>query len=171
MIPRPTPICANKTTSTCLRLYENVAGTTGERRKYLQPSGRPSLAYFPPVLPAALLLDVNIPIIITEGEFKCLALWRLAVHEFDAPQCSAFDCGRLVFPRCCRENDRYLRVIAARKFESRMPPTWNAPSRCSCAAIAVPDACGAPALAKASSGLVRRAQSEAPARGRRNPVD
>jgi hypothetical protein len=56
-------------------------GTTRENKKYLHPPGRPNLAYFPPMLPASCLADPNLPIIIVEGEFKCLALWRLANHQ------------------------------------------------------------------------------------------
>ena len=59
-------------------------GTIREGRKYLQPPGRPNLVYFPPTLPAGLLDDTNVPAVITEGEFKCLALWRLAFHNSDS---------------------------------------------------------------------------------------
>jgi hypothetical protein len=42
--------------------------------------------YFPPGLPAALLTDPSLLLIITEGEFKALALWRLANHQTTSPR-------------------------------------------------------------------------------------
>ncbi len=56
-------------------------GGLREKNKYIQPPGRTNLIYFPPGLPSATLEDIAIPIIITEGEFKSLALWRLANHN------------------------------------------------------------------------------------------
>jgi hypothetical protein len=53
-------------------------GTIRETRKYLQPPGRRNRIYFPPGLPVAVLTDPSLPLIIAEGEFKALALWRLA---------------------------------------------------------------------------------------------
>ncbi|PWU08141.1 MAG: hypothetical protein C5B51_08290 [Terriglobia bacterium] len=61
-------------------------GTAREKNKYLQPSGRPSLLYFPPRVTVDLLQDTAIPVIIVEGEFKALALWRLAFHGVPAPR-------------------------------------------------------------------------------------
>jgi hypothetical protein len=49
--------------------------------KYIQPPGRPNRIYFPPGLSTAALADPSLPLIITEGEFKGLALWRLATYE------------------------------------------------------------------------------------------
>jgi hypothetical protein len=49
-------------------------------RKYLAPPGRGNLLYFVPGTPLELLEDVELPIIITEGEKKGIALWRLAWH-------------------------------------------------------------------------------------------
>ena len=46
--------------------------------KYLSPPGRGNLVYFPPGVDVDLLAQANVPVIITEGEFKTLALWRLA---------------------------------------------------------------------------------------------
>ncbi len=55
-------------------------GTLKPDGKYLQPSGRRNLLYFPPGIGTQLLCDANVPMIITEGELKGLALWRLANH-------------------------------------------------------------------------------------------
>jgi hypothetical protein len=38
------------------------------------------MLYLPPEVPQSLLHDPAIPIMITEGEFKTLALWRAANH-------------------------------------------------------------------------------------------
>ena len=53
-------------------------GKPKERRKYLSPPGRRNMIYFVPGVSQELLKAVATPIIITEGEFKTLALWRLA---------------------------------------------------------------------------------------------
>jgi P4 family phage/plasmid primase-like protien len=49
-----------------------------EQGKYLSPPGRGNMVYFPPGCDPAWLDDPSIPIVITEGEKKLLALWRLA---------------------------------------------------------------------------------------------
>lgn len=49
--------------------------------KYVVPPTQPNLLYWPPGLKAEWLKDKDIPLIITEGEFKTLALWRLANHK------------------------------------------------------------------------------------------
>jgi predicted P-loop ATPase len=56
-------------------------GTARETRKYIQPPGRANRLYFPPGLPTAAFADPTLPLIITEGEFKALALWRLANYQ------------------------------------------------------------------------------------------
>jgi predicted P-loop ATPase len=61
-------------------------GSFREANKYIQPSQRSNLLYFPPGTPAALLADASIPIVVTEGEFKALALWRLARHDSTSPK-------------------------------------------------------------------------------------
>lgn len=61
-------------------------GTVRENTKYLHPPGRPNIAYFPPMIPASCLADPSLPIIIVEGEFKALALCRLANYEATAPR-------------------------------------------------------------------------------------
>ena len=48
------------------------------RQKYLSPPGRGNMLYLPPGAEAAALSDVDRFVLITEGEFKTLALWRLA---------------------------------------------------------------------------------------------
>ena len=53
-------------------------GSTKEVNKYVQPAQRRNLVYFPPGLKVGALEDTSLTAIITEGEFKTLALWRLA---------------------------------------------------------------------------------------------
>src|ERR1700749_2116463 len=38
------------------------------------------MLYLPPGVPQSLLHDPELPVVITEGEFKTLALWRAANH-------------------------------------------------------------------------------------------
>lgn len=59
----------------------DVTYEKGEKKllgKYLGPPGRGNLLYFAPGTPPGLLDDTDLPIVITEGEKKCIALWRLA---------------------------------------------------------------------------------------------
>ena len=56
-------------------------GSRKEIAKYLCPSGSRSLLYVPPGVETALLTDTTLPLAITEGEKKALALFRLANHE------------------------------------------------------------------------------------------
>jgi hypothetical protein len=58
-------------------------GVVKERAKYLAAPGSANRLYIPPGITPAQLADVQIPITITEGEKKSLALWRLAKHEMD----------------------------------------------------------------------------------------
>ncbi len=66
------------------------AGANGELRvkqKYLSPPGRGNMLYLPPGADPALLRNTTLPLILTEGEFKTLALWRLATwNAADAPR-------------------------------------------------------------------------------------
>jgi predicted P-loop ATPase len=64
--------------------YRN--GKLKEQGKYLFPPGSRNIAYFIPGAPGALLQTVDLPVIVAEGEFKTLALWRLANHEVDTPR-------------------------------------------------------------------------------------
>ncbi len=56
-------------------------GNLKPRQKYLSPPGRSNMLYLVPGTPEGLLRDVSLPVVITEGEFKTLALWRLANHR------------------------------------------------------------------------------------------
>jgi hypothetical protein len=53
-------------------------GTYKDIKKYLSPPGRAGMFYFPPNCQKAWLSDISIPIVITEGEKKALALHRVA---------------------------------------------------------------------------------------------
>jgi hypothetical protein len=55
---------------------ERKNGAVKERNKYLSPPGKGNLLYIPPDTPPEWLTDVSIPVTITEGEKKALALWR-----------------------------------------------------------------------------------------------
>ena len=61
-------------------------GKPKERCKYLAPPGRKNMIYFVSGISNDLLKAVDTPVIITEGEFKTLALWRLANHESAVPR-------------------------------------------------------------------------------------
>jgi hypothetical protein len=56
-------------------------GRRHEKNKYLAPPGRGSLLYCMPGTRSEPLADPHIPIAITEGEKKTIALHRLAWHE------------------------------------------------------------------------------------------
>jgi hypothetical protein len=56
-------------------------GSFRERNKYLSPPGRGNMLYFLPDTPPEWLSDPSMPIVITEGEKKALALWGLAYHR------------------------------------------------------------------------------------------
>ena len=76
--------------SACVREYRlrrdqpdldyDLAGTLKTRQKYVSPPGRSNLLYVVPGVSQESLRDATLPIVITEGEFKTLALWRLANH-------------------------------------------------------------------------------------------
>jgi hypothetical protein len=62
--------------------YEyDSAGNLKPKQKYLSPPGRSSMLYLVPGVGRSLLADLELPIVITEGEFKTLALWRAAHHR------------------------------------------------------------------------------------------
>jgi hypothetical protein len=61
-------------------LESDSAGNLKPRQKYLSPPGRSNMLYIVPGIDPELLRDVNLPVVVTEGEFKALALWRLANH-------------------------------------------------------------------------------------------
>jgi putative DNA primase/helicase len=54
------------------------------KRKYVAPPGRGNLLYFPIGTDPAWLSDPQIPLIVTEGEFKTIALARAARHDRQA---------------------------------------------------------------------------------------
>lgn len=58
------------------------------KNKYLSPPGRSSMVYFAPGTDPAWLQNQNIPIVITEGEFKAIALMRAAWYgvEGESPR-------------------------------------------------------------------------------------
>lgn len=47
-------------------------------QKYDAATGSRNHAYFPPGVTVEMMADSSLPIVLTEGEFKALALWRLA---------------------------------------------------------------------------------------------
>jgi len=59
-------------------LEYDSAGNLRPRQKYLSPPGRSNMLYIVPGINPRLLDDLSIPIVVTEGEFKTLGLWRLA---------------------------------------------------------------------------------------------
>ena len=61
-------------------LEYDSAGNLRPRQKYFSPPGRSNMLYIVPGINPRLLQDLSIPIVVTEGEFKTLALWRLADH-------------------------------------------------------------------------------------------
>ena len=69
-------------------LEYDSAGNLKLRQKYLSPPGRSNLLYVVPGITRFLLHDSELPIVMTEGEFKTLALWRLANHG--SPSCPRF---------------------------------------------------------------------------------
>jgi hypothetical protein len=58
-------------------------GQPKEKNKYLGPPGRGNLVYFMPGTRAELLDDRRVPIAITEGAKKTIALYQLAHHGVD----------------------------------------------------------------------------------------
>jgi len=62
-------------------LEYDSAGNCKARQKYLSPPGRSNMLYLVAGTDPLLLRDTSIPIVITEGEFKTLALFRLAKYR------------------------------------------------------------------------------------------
>jgi hypothetical protein len=65
-------------------LEYDSAGNLKAKQKYLCPPGRSNMLYLLNGVEPSLLSDPDLPIVITEGEFKTLALWRLADNELPA---------------------------------------------------------------------------------------
>lgn len=61
-------------------LEQKPGGSTKEKTKYIFPPGRSNILYIPPGITREMLTDVSLPIIVTEGAKKALALWRLATE-------------------------------------------------------------------------------------------
>lgn len=64
-------------------LEQKWDGSRKERNKYLSPPGRANLLYFVPGTDPGWLTDVTLPVLITEGEKKCLALSGLSWHGLE----------------------------------------------------------------------------------------
>jgi putative DNA primase/helicase len=62
----------------------------GKPKRYLAPPGRGNLLYFPVGTDPAWLSNPQLPIVITEGEFKTIALDRLARHGVATGQLPRF---------------------------------------------------------------------------------
>jgi len=62
-------------------LEYDSGGNLKPRQKYLSPPGRSNMLYLMPGIDPLFLRDTNMPLVITEGEFKTLALCRLAEHR------------------------------------------------------------------------------------------
>ena len=61
-------------------LEQGSDGRIRQKGKYLSPPGRGNLLYFVPMTASEWLKDTNLPVCITEGEKKTLALWELSWH-------------------------------------------------------------------------------------------
>lgn len=64
----------------------DLKGETKIERKYAQPYGQRNYIYWAPGTTAEDIQNPAIPLVITEGEYKTLALWRLSMHEATAPR-------------------------------------------------------------------------------------
>jgi predicted P-loop ATPase len=64
----------------------NLKGETVIERKYAQPYGQRNHIYWAPGTTVEDIQNPALPIIITEGEYKTLALWRLANHDTSIPR-------------------------------------------------------------------------------------
>jgi len=73
--------CENRLRRDNPEIERSGEGELKEKYKYLSPPGRSNLLYFPPKCKPEWLNDVSIPIVITEGEKKLGALWRVSVFD------------------------------------------------------------------------------------------
>jgi hypothetical protein len=71
-----------------LEIEQDETGQTRSKevRKYLTAPGSMNLLYLFPETPPELLQDISVPITLTEGEKKVLALWRLANYNSLSPR-------------------------------------------------------------------------------------
>ena len=67
-------------------LERDSRGQLKTKQKYLSPPGRSNMLYIPPGVDPGLLKNLAMPLILTEGEFKALALWRLANWSSERPR-------------------------------------------------------------------------------------
>jgi hypothetical protein len=65
-------------------LEQSTSGEIKEKSKYLSTPGARNMLYFPPCVSSEWLADASLPIVITEGEKKTLALCRLATEKLIA---------------------------------------------------------------------------------------
>ena len=86
-----------------LRLdHPPVDAATGKpERKYLSPPGTCNHFYFPRCLPE-LVTDAAMPVVITEGEKKVLALWRMALESGNGAGKPAISSRRIAGVWCWR---------------------------------------------------------------------
>jgi hypothetical protein len=61
-------------------LEQKADGSYSEKNKYCSPPGRGNMAYLVPGVDASWLEDANVPIVLTEGEKKAMALHGLSWH-------------------------------------------------------------------------------------------
>jgi len=61
-------------------LEQGPQGEIRPKRKYLAPPGRGNMLYLPPATDSEFLTETGLPVVLVEGEFKTLALSRLAWH-------------------------------------------------------------------------------------------
>lgn len=61
-------------------------GSFRENHKYLQPPGRPNLAYFPCGISESMLQNPDLPILIVEGECKSISAQGCSLHGSDSPR-------------------------------------------------------------------------------------
>jgi hypothetical protein len=59
----------------------DASGNLKPRQKYLSAPGRTNMLYVIPEIERSLLSDPDLTLVITEEEFKTLALWRLANYQ------------------------------------------------------------------------------------------
>jgi hypothetical protein len=57
------------------------SGQLKPKQKYLSPPGRGNMLYLISGIAKDLLADIALPVVLTEGEFKTLALWRLGTWD------------------------------------------------------------------------------------------
>ena len=72
-------------------IEQGLDGKIKLKKKYMGEAGRGNSLYFPPSLEPRFLGDTGMPVIVVEGEFKTLALWRLAWYGLgDSAEAPAF---------------------------------------------------------------------------------